>query len=64
MSLNGTVLYQAKGDNNPSPDPELLTKSQIKAKVVTMNNNSLVIPQIGYITLWLNHHEGKKSATS
>ena len=46
-------MYVIKGDNNDSPDPYYVTSSQIKEKVVTVDDNLVVIPKIGYLSLWL-----------
>ena len=51
--INGTTMYVIKGDNNDSPDPYYVTSSQIKEKVVTVDDNLVVIPKIGYLSLWL-----------
>ena len=51
--INGTTMYKIKGDNNKSPDPYYVTSSQIKEKVVTWGDNLVVIPKIGYLSLWL-----------
>lgn len=45
---NGNVLYEIKGDNNPVPDPELVSRNQITSKVI------FTIPEIGHILLWMN----------
>lgn len=50
--INGSTYYTIKGDNNEVEDPYLVSPSQIKAKVITIGDNLLVIPKIGYITLW------------
>jgi signal peptidase len=50
---NGTTAYEIKGDNNPSPDPALVYPNQIISKVVSINGAPLVIPKIGYVTLWI-----------
>jgi signal peptidase len=50
---DGQTYYVTKGDNNPKPDPSLVSTSQIQAKVVSIGNQPLVIPKIGYITLWI-----------
>nr|WP_319372841.1 signal peptidase I [uncultured Methanobacterium sp.] len=50
---NGNIRYELKGDNNPKPDPELVSPNQITYKVVNTNNGPQVIPKLGYITLWL-----------
>ncbi|MBQ6813545.1 MAG: signal peptidase I [Methanobrevibacter sp.] len=49
---NGTTCYMIKGDNNDAPDPYWVTADQITARVLTVGGNPLVIPKIGYITLW------------
>jgi len=46
-------LYTIKGDNNPSPDPYLVKKDQIISKVVTIGNRPVIIPKVGYITIWI-----------
>ena len=51
--INGTTMYLIKGDNNNAPDPYYVTKSQIQSKVVTWGDNLVVIPKIGYLSLWL-----------
>ena len=51
--INGTTMYVIKGDNNDSPDPYYVTSNQIKEKVVTFGDNLVVIPKIGYLSLWL-----------
>jgi signal peptidase len=44
---------KTKGDNNPTADPALVYPSQVISKVVSINESPLVIPKIGYITLWI-----------
>ena len=51
--VNGTKYYTIKGDNNPTEDPELVTPDQITERVVTIYDQPLVIPKVGYITLIL-----------
>ena len=51
--INGTTIYLIKGDNNNAPDPYYVTKEQIQSKVVTFGDNLVVIPKIGYLSLWL-----------
>ena len=51
--INGTTMYVIKGDNNQYPDPYYVESSQIKEKVVTFGDNLVVIPKIGYLSLWL-----------
>lgn len=50
--INGSKYYTIKGDNNEAEDPYLVSPDQIRAKVITVGDNLLVIPKIGYITLW------------
>ncbi len=50
---DGRVYYITKGDNNPGPDPVPVYSNQVQAKVATLGNTSLIIPKIGYITLWI-----------
>ncbi len=50
---NGTTYFTAKGDNNPVPDPVPVYQNQIISKVVTSNGQPVVIPKVGYITLWI-----------
>ena len=50
---NGTTYFIAKGDNNPEQDPEPVYQNQIVSKVVTSNGQPVVIPKIGYISLWI-----------
>jgi len=52
-SSKGELLYEIKGDNNPSPDPYLVKRNQIISKVKIDNNGPEVIPKLGYITLWV-----------
>ena len=51
--INGTTMYVIKGDNNGRADPYYVTSDQIKEKVVTFGDNLVVIPKIGYLSLWL-----------
>jgi signal peptidase len=50
---NGNRYYITKGDNNPSPDPAPVYPSQVEARVLTVGSQPLMIPRVGYITLWL-----------
>ncbi len=50
---DGKTYYVTKGDNNPRADPSLVSTDQVQAKVVSLGNQPLVIPKVGYITLWL-----------
>ena len=51
-TINGTKYFTIKGDNNKEPDPYLVPPDRITAKVLTIGDNLVVIPKIGYITLW------------
>ncbi|WP_405305162.1 signal peptidase I [Methanobrevibacter sp.] len=51
--INGTVVYEIKGDNNNASDPYFVTRDQIQSKVVTFGDNLVVIPKVGYLSLWL-----------
>lgn len=50
---DGKIFYITKGDNNPKPDPAPVYPDQVQAKVINIGNNSLIIPRVGYITLWI-----------
>ena len=52
--INGTTMYIIKGDNNNAPDPYYVKASQIKEKVVTFGYSLVVIPKVGYLSLWLS----------
>lgn len=49
--INGTKYFVIKGDNNKVPDPYYVKSDQINERVLTINNNPVVIPKIGYITI-------------
>ena len=51
--INGTTVYKIKGDNNNAPDPYYVTQGQIMSRVVTLNGHPLIIPKIGYISIWI-----------
>ena len=51
--INGTTMYMIKGDNNGSPDPYWVKAEQITGRVVTLGEMPLVIPKIGYLSLWI-----------
>ncbi len=56
---NGTTAMEFKGDNNPSPDPDVVYPNQIVAKVVTINEHPLILPKIGYISIWFKELMGQ-----
>ena len=51
--INGSTVFEIKGDNNDVSDPYWVTKSQIKSRVLTYNGQPLIIPKIGYISIWI-----------
>ena len=51
--INGTKYFIIKGDNNDAQDPYPVSPSQIRERVSTIGDQPLIIPKIGYITLWL-----------
>ncbi len=51
--INGTILYMIKGDNNDVPDPYYVKADQIRDRVVTFGDSPVVIPKLGYITIFL-----------
>ena len=53
VDINGTTMYLIKGDNNNAPDPYYVSPSQIQSKVVKIGDNLVVIPKVGYLSLWL-----------
>jgi signal peptidase len=51
--INGTTMYEIKGDNNNRSDPYYVSADQIQARVVKMGDKPVVIPYIGHLSLWL-----------
>jgi len=51
--VNGSEYFVIKGDNNDAPDPYLVAPSQVTERVATIGDQPLIIPKIGYITIWL-----------
>nr|WP_292461102.1 S26 family signal peptidase [Methanothermococcus sp.] len=56
IKINNTTYIITKGDNNPTYDPELISTNQIKQRVVDINGKPLVIPYIGYISIFLKEN--------
>ena len=56
---NGTTVMEFKGDNNPTPDPAPVYSDQIISKVVTIGDHPLIIPKIGYISIWFKELMGQ-----
>ena len=51
---NGTTYLITKGDNNLVPDPyPVKYPDQVISKVVSINGQPIIIPKIGYLTLWI-----------
>jgi signal peptidase len=51
--INGTTVFKIKGDNNDVADPYWVTEGQITSRVLTFNGQPLIIPKIGYISIWI-----------
>lgn len=51
-NINGSKYFTIKGDNNDQADPYLVKPSQIRSKVLTIGNYLVVIPKIGYVTIF------------
>ncbi|MBP5784078.1 MAG: signal peptidase I, partial [Methanobrevibacter sp.] len=51
--INGSTVFEIKGDNNDVSDPYWVTKSQIKSRVLTFDGQPIIIPKIGYISIWI-----------
>jgi signal peptidase len=56
LNINNETYFIIKGDNNPTYDPELVSVNQIKQKVITINGTPLVIPYIGYLSIFLKEN--------
>jgi len=51
--VDGKKYFVIKGDNNKEPDPYLVEEERIEQRVITIGDQPLIIPKIGYITIWL-----------
>ncbi len=51
--INSTTVYKIKGDNNDVADPYWVTENQITSRVLTFNGQPIIIPKIGYISIWI-----------
>jgi len=56
VNIDGSYYIITKGDNNPIYDPELVSLEQIKQRVITINGNPLIIPYVGYISIYLKKY--------
>lgn len=52
--VNGTTVYRMKGDNNSEEDPFLVYPEDVIASVVKINDKEIIIPKLGYISLWFH----------
>lgn len=50
--VNGSKYFIIKGDNNKQQDPYPVSPSQIHSKVIKIGGHLLIIPKIGYVTLF------------
>ena len=51
--INGTTVYKIKVDNNNALDSYYVTEGQIMSRVLTFNGQPIIIPKIGYISIWI-----------
>ncbi|AMK16251.1 signal peptidase I [Methanobrevibacter olleyae] len=51
--INGTTVFKIKGDNNEGADPYWVTEKQITSRVLTFGDQPIIIPKIGYISIWI-----------
>ena len=51
--INSTTVFKIKGDNNDVADPYWVTESQIASRVLTFNGQPIIIPKVGYISIWI-----------
>ncbi|WP_456373075.1 S26 family signal peptidase [Methanocaldococcus sp.] len=56
VNFDNKTYFIIKGDNNPINDPELVNVNQIKQRVVVIDGHPLVIPYIGYLSIWLKEY--------
>jgi len=53
-TADGNTYLITKGDNNQAADPyPVKYPDQVISKVVSINGQPIIIPRIGYITLWI-----------
>ena len=53
VEINGSTMYEIKGDHNNRSDPYYVKAEQIKDRVLTLGDQPIKIPYIGNISLWL-----------
>ncbi|WP_423793385.1 S26 family signal peptidase [Methanocaldococcus indicus] len=56
IHFNNKEYLLIKGDNNPIHDPELVSINQVYQRVVTIDGKPLVIPYVGYISIYLKEY--------
>ncbi|CAB3289368.1 Signal sequence peptidase I, SEC11 [Methanocaldococcus lauensis] len=56
VNFDNKTYFIIKGDNNPINDPELVNVNQIRQRVVVIDGHPLVIPYIGYLSIWLKEY--------
>ncbi|WP_211204171.1 S26 family signal peptidase [Methanocaldococcus fervens] len=56
VEYNNKTYFIIKGDNNKIHDPELVSVNQIKKRVITINGYPLVIPYIGYLSIFVKEY--------
>jgi signal peptidase len=49
VEQNGDTAFRTQGDNNPNPDPSLVTPADLEGKVLSVGGFLVVIPLIGYV---------------
>jgi len=53
-TIGGRYYYVTKGDNNPEPDGPGIPYDRVLGVVVSLNNATLKIPYIGYLSIWFH----------
>ncbi|WP_456471873.1 S26 family signal peptidase [Methanocaldococcus sp.] len=56
VNFKGKEYLIIKGDNNPVNDPELVSLSQVRQRVLTINGHPLVIPYVGYLSIYAKEY--------
>jgi len=56
VEFNNKTYLIIKGDNNQIHDPELVSLSQIKQRVVVIDGHPLIIPYVGYLSIWVKEY--------
>lgn len=53
QNINRSKYYVIKGDNNPTADPYLVSPDDITDRVLKIDDQPVIIPKVGYITIWI-----------